>query len=272
MNKNKQQPVREVMTVTRTEQVTPHYIRVYLSGRAETIANIANMTVGVNNKILVPPKGSKDIDLNQRANLNMRTYTHRGVDVEKQEIWIEFVVHGDESPASGWAMHAQAGDKLGLMMKPKSRALYPAADEYLLIGDATAIPVLGAILESLPNSAKGQCIIEVHGKDDEQVLTNPADLPITWLHNPQPEQGSRLAEFVNSITLPEGKRFAFVAAEFATVKAIRQYLQAAGWANNELNVSSYWKAGFAEDKSAADRSAEKQSGNSVSAYLRRLFS
>lgn len=57
MNSKPQQPVREVMTVTRSEQITPHYIRVYLTAQADTIANIANMTVGVNNKILVPHKG-----------------------------------------------------------------------------------------------------------------------------------------------------------------------------------------------------------------------
>lgn len=58
----------------------------------------------------------------------MRTYTHRGVNIENQEIWLEFVAHGDASPASGWAMHAKAGDKLGVMMKPKTKPLYPTVD------------------------------------------------------------------------------------------------------------------------------------------------
>lgn len=252
-----QQPVREIMTVTRSESITPHYIRVYLTAQADTIANIANMTVGVNNKILVPQKGTNHIDFNDKSTFTMRTYTHRGVDVETQEIWIDFVAHGDASPASGWAIHAKAGDKLGVLMKPKNNPLYPQVDNYLLIGDATAIPVLGAILQALPSTAMGQCLIEVHSKADEQVLENPADLPITWQHNPTPEQGSQLANAVTTLTLPNDKRFAFVAAEFASIKAIRKYLKNHGWKKSELYAMSYWKAGVAEDKSATDRRTER---------------
>lgn len=274
MNTPPQHPVREVMTVTRTEQVTQHYIRVYLTAQLATIANIANMTVGVNNKICIPHKGTNHLDLSDKSSFTMRTYTHRGVNTKNQEIWLEFVAHGDASPASGWAMHAKAGDKLGVMMKPKSQPLYPPADNYLLVGDATAIPVLGAILESLPASAIGQCVIEVHGKADEQTLANPAELPITWLHNPHPENGSPLADAVRNLTLPSGQRFAYVAAEFETVKTIRHFLKTEqGWSKDELFASSYWKAGVAEDKSANDRRAEKSSAEkpSLLGSVRRLL-
>lgn len=277
MNAKPQQPVREIMTVTRTERVTPHYIRIYLTGPSATISNIANMTVGVNNKILVPRKGTNHVDLNNKATFTMRTYTHRGVDIEKQEIWIDFVSHaapqGGEAPAADWAMHAQSGDKLGVMMKPKSRLLYPPVGDYLLVGDATAIPVLGAILESLPKAAKGQCIIEVHGKADEQVLANPAGLPITWLYNAHPEQGSQIVDAVKKLDLPTDSRFAYIACEYRSVRAIRHYLATEqGWAKNELFASSYWKAGMAEDASAADRRAEKGGSllNAASALLRGL--
>lgn len=268
MNSKPQQPVREVMTVTRSEQITPHYIRVYLTAQADTIANIANMTVGVNNKILVPHKGSNQIDLNDKSTFTMRTYTHRGVNIESQEIWLEFVAHGDASPASGWAMHAKAGDKLGVMMKPKTKPLYPTVDNYLLVGDATAIPVLGAILESLPSTATGQCIIEVHGKADEQDLANPANLAITWLHNPTPGQGGQLADMVTTLTLPNDNRFAYIACEFEAVKTIRQHLKNHGWGKGELHAMSYWKAGVAEDKSAADRRAEANNSHSLMQNVR----
>ena len=146
------------------------------------------------------------------------------------------------------------------MMKPKNKALCPAADSFLLVGDATAIPVLGAILESLPASATGHCIIEVHGEEDEQALSTAANIEMTWLHNPHPEQGSQLLDTVKSLALPnaEQSRFAYIASEFSSVKALRHYLKVEQqWSKDELYAFSYWKAGVAEDQSANDRKAEK---------------
>ena len=259
-NITRQKPVKEVMTVTAKERLTPHYIRIYLTGHPDTIANIATMTIGVNNKIAIPIDKSQPLNLDDKSSFVIRTYTHRGVDMKKQQIWIDFVAHGDEAPASGWATHAKVGDELGVMMKPKNKALFPAVDHFLLVGDATAIPVLGAILESLPSSATGQCIIEVHGEEDEQDLPTSANIAMTWLHHPHPMQGSQLSAVVKTLTLPssENSRFAYVASEFSSVKAIRQYLKGElGWLKDELYAFLYWKSGVAEDQSASDRRAEK---------------
>jgi len=57
-----------------------------------------------------------------------------------------------------WALNSQIGDQLGVAMRTEPKELYPKdAEWYLLVGDATAIPVLRAILETLPASAKGVC-------------------------------------------------------------------------------------------------------------------
>ena len=255
-----QKPVREIMTVAHKQMITPHYIRIYLTGQTETIANIATMTVGANNKVLIPRDKTQPLDLENKSTFVIRTYTHRGADVEKQQIWIDFVAHGDEAPASGWATHAQVGDEIGILMKPKNKALCPDADNILLVGDATAIPVLGSILETLPENVKGHCIIEVHGAEDEQELPTLANITMTWLHNPHPMQGSQLVDTVKSLTLPSAgqSRFAYIASEFSSVKALRHYLKVEQqWSKDELYAFSYWKAGVAEDQSVSDRQAEK---------------
>ena len=258
-----QKPVREVMTVVDKQQLTPHYIRIYLTAQPETLANIATMTVGANNKVAIPIDKTQALDLTDPSSFVIRTYTHRGVDIEKQRIWVDFVAHGDIAPASGWATHAKVGDELGIMMKPKNKALCPDTDSILLAGDATAIPVLGAILESLPATVTGHCIIEVHGVEDEQDLPTAADINMTWLHNADPMQGSQLTDAVKALTLPDvtQSRFAYVASEFASVKALRQYLKGElNWSKEELYAFSYWKAGVAEDQSAHDRHAERDAG------------
>lgn len=249
--------IQDIMTVTRKQIITPHYIRVFLTGHDNTLQAIANTHVGVNNKIFIPPKGTSKVKLPNMLNKLTtpserqpirRTYTHRGIDLAKKEIWIDFVAHGEDSPASGWAINAEAGNELGLMMKRKSKPVVPEADSYVLVGDATALPVIGSILEQLPESAKGQCLIEVHGADDEQELINPANLPITWLHNPYPQKGSKLVEAVKNLTLPQKNRFMYAAGELASIKAIRAYLKNEDWDKHEFFASSYWQLGMSESQ------------------------
>lgn len=261
--------IQAALTVSRKEYITPHYIRIYLTG--EEVPLFANTTVGVNNKILIPSKGVHKIHfpefdyekrqwypMPEEIRPTVRTYTHRGIDLKNNELWIDFVAHGDEGPASAWAIAAKEGDVLGLLMKDGKTALYAKAANYLLVGDATGIPVLSAILEDLPETAKGTCIIEVHGKEDEQHLQTKARIHFIWLHNNLPQNGSRLAEIVKQQSLPETSRSGYVAAEFSSVKEIRHYLRKEkGWAPEELYAYSYWKAGQAEDKSSTERHKEK---------------
>lgn len=261
--------IRSVFTVSRKTYITPHYLRVYFTGK--DVPLIANTTVGINNKILIPPPGVKEVCFpefdsekgewlhpDEAVRPSVRTYTHRGIDPEHHEIWIDFVVHGDEGPASAWAIRAQKGDRLGILMKNGRSTLYPAAAHYLLVGDATGIPVLGSILETLPPDAQGICILEVHGKEDEQPLQTRADIRFVWLHNPYPQRGSRLPEVVREQSLWKSSRFAYVAAEFSSVKQIRSYLRKELlWEREELYAYSYWKSGVSEDRSQDDRRAEK---------------
>lgn len=270
MSKKAFKSIQATLTVTRKEYITPRYIRVYLTG--EEIHLFSNTTIGVNNKIVIPPIGLNEIHFPEIDNETrqwkpqsdeirpfIRTYTHRGIDLKKNEIWIDFVAHGDEGPASAWAIHAQPGDVLGVLMKDGKSELYRKAENYFLVGDATAIPVLAAILEDLPATAKGTCIIEVHGKEDEQALQTKADIQFNWLHNENPKQDSLLAETVKKQLLPEHSRSGYVAAEFSSVKEIRNYLRKEKqWKLEELYAYSYWKSGVAEDKSAADRRKEKE--------------
>lgn len=263
--------IQAELIVTRKEYITPHYIRIYLTGK--DIALFDNTTIGVNNKILIPPKGINQIHFPEFDYENMRwkpqpdeirpfvrTYTHRGIDLEKQEIWIDFVAHGDEGPASAWAISAETGDVLGVMMHDGKSELYSKADAYVLAGDATAIPVISAILEDLPETAKGVCILEVYDRNEIQKFKTKADIHFFWLFNENPQEGSELAEVIKHLSLPEESKFGYVAAEFSSVKEIRNYLRKEkGWKQEELYAYSYWKSGIAEDASAADRRKEKES-------------
>lgn len=260
--------IRSVLTVTRKTYITPTYLRVYLTGK--DISLFAETTVGANNKILIPPPGVEEIHFPKFDPITktmiapaasvkpfVRTYTHRGIDLNTNEIWIDFIAHGDEGPASAWAIGAKKGDALGVMMKHLKRELFPQVDSYFLVGDATALPVISVILEQLPSDAEGIAIIEVNSKEDEQVLTTKANIQVKWTYNPAPQKGSQLAQFTKMLELPKRSRFAYIAAEFSTVKELRNYFRKEkSWGTEELYAYSFWKSGVAEDRSVADRRKE----------------
>ncbi|WP_431609687.1 siderophore-interacting protein [Chryseobacterium sp. 'Rf worker isolate 10'] len=233
--------IRSVFTVKKKLLITPHLIRVVFhigENQAELLANVKS---GSNNKIFIPTEENSTV---------MRTYTNRKIDLEKHELSIDFVAHGDNGPASAWALKTNPGDLLEIGMKESIKPLVPNADFYLLAGDATALPVICAIAEQLPSYVSAKIVLEVAGKEDELILCSVADVSIEWLHNPHPEQGSRLAEKVKSIDFPSGvlKEYVYIAAEYTTVNELRSYFKTTlEWDPHGMYICSYWKAGQAEN-------------------------
>ena len=259
--------IRSVFTVKHKFFITPHYIRVVFDINNEQLDLLANVKSGSNNKIYIPPKGMNVIYFTNKESSAakellpvMRTYTTRNIDLEKRELSIDFVAHGDNGPASAWAQKAEAGDILGIAMKDSVRDLVPPADEYLLIGDATALPVIGSILEQLPKDSLVKAVLEVYGKKDKIDFVSQANVIVEWVYNKHPENGSELAKWIKKIPLPDKttKRFAFIAAEYNTVKALRSYFkEEKDWDRSEYNASAYWKAGKTENESNTERREEK---------------
>lgn len=261
--------VQDIFQVKEKVYITPHYIRIILTGN---VGVFKDAVLGDNNKIFVPPNGAKKVQMryfdeakqewilpSKDVLPHMRTYTHRAIDLNKKELSIDFVDHGDSGPASSWARNAETGDELGVAMKLNNKELFPKVEWYMLVGDATAIPVLSVILEGLPATAKGICIIEVHGEEDKQSLKTDAEIEFIWMYNAHSENGSKLSFEVKKVEIPEGSKFGFVACELNSVKEIRTYLRKEmGWLSQELYAFSYWKSGVSEDKSSGERQKEKE--------------
>jgi len=241
--------IRGTLQLKNKVYLTPHYIRVVLTG--DDISLFSGVTVGLNNKLFIPNK--KDSE-----NPYRRTYTLRALDVEAGEMSIDFVAHGDEGPASAWAIHSVAGDTIEVVMKDKSAPLYPEADWYLLAGDHTALPVISVILETLPAYAEGFAFIQVQGPEDILDIKTPSKVKINWLFGDHVQQPHLLLGAVSNVILPREKtKYIFAAAEADAVRSLRGYFKETGIQREELSAYAYWKAGTSEDGSEAERRKEK---------------
>ncbi|MBU2662579.1 siderophore-interacting protein [Actinoplanes bogorensis] len=243
--------------VTRVEQLTPHMIRVVLGG--EELSRIeAGAFTDHYVKILFPRPGvtyPEPFDLPtiretmpREEQPVVRTYTVRKWLPEIPEMWVDFVVHGDEGIAGPWAAAARPGDVVRFMGPGGAYAPEPTADWHLLAGDESALPAIAAALEGMPGGARVRAYVEIESPDEEQKLEVPADAELIWLHRDGRPVGEALVEAVRGYEFPAGQVHAFVHGEANFVKELRRYLKIEREIPmDQLSISGYWRRGLNED-------------------------
>jgi NADPH-dependent ferric siderophore reductase len=243
--------------VTRVEQLTPHMVRVVVGGEGLRHIEAGSYTDHYV-KILFPLPGvtyPEPFDLGAiRESMPaeswpvVRTYTIRKWRPEVPEMWIDFVVHGDEGIAGPWAANAQPGDPVRFNGPGGGYAPSPVADWHLLVGDESALPAIAAALNGMPSGARVHAFIEVADAGEEQPLKTGADAQITWLHRGDAPTGSTLPGAVRALPFPAGRMHAFVHGEANFVKDLRSYLRKEqGIPLDQLSISGYWRRGLNED-------------------------
>jgi NADPH-dependent ferric siderophore reductase len=180
----------------------------------------------------------------------VRTYTARSFDDERATMDIDFVIHEGGGVGSRWAASADVGDRLALALRyPEASPRDHVADWYLLVGDETAVPAIGSIIETMPAGRRVVAFIEVGGSPDEQTFKTDADVSITWLHRGEAAAGtSRIVdETVRALDWPTGKVFAFVTGEVRMVTAVRRFLrEEKGLTRHDYKIQAYWRRGMTE--------------------------
>jgi NADPH-dependent ferric siderophore reductase len=255
--------------VVRTEQVSPHIVRVVLGGNGfDTFA--PNEFTDAYCKVLFVRDDVDVASLPAPLTLNsfqtlppdrapvIRTMTVRWTDADKRQIAIDFVVHGEHGVAGPWASAVQPGQPVYLMGPSGAYAPDPSADWHLLAGDESALPAIAAALEALPVGATARVFIEVAGPDDEIELRSPADVEMKWIYRggradlvPGDRAGDRapLIDAVKEATWLPGQVQVFIHGEAqAVMHNLRPYVRKergvdAKWAS----ISGYWRRGRTEE-------------------------
>ncbi|GFE18135.1 siderophore-interacting protein [Streptomyces glebosus] len=254
---SRKKPAVHRARVRRTEQLTPHMVRVVLGG--EGLVEFAAGEYSDHYVKLVFPRPGvvypEPFDIAQiRADFprdqwpSTRTYTVRTWDAETRELTVDFVVHGDEGLAGPWAAAAQPGDEIFLLGPGGAYVPEAAADWHLLAGDESALPAIAASLARMPAGVPVHAFIEVAGPEERQELDIPAGAEVTWLYRGGTPVGRELVAAVRALTFPSGRVQAFVHGEAGFVKELRRLLRVEREIPREdLSISGYWRTGHDED-------------------------
>ncbi len=242
-----------MLTVLRSETVSPHMRRIVLGG--EDLAGFASPApddhvrlffANAEGRFVLPtmtPEGPRHPQgaLPSPA----RDYTPRAFDAQAGELAIDFVLHG-EGVAGEWARHARPGDVLGV---GGPRGSHLVAEDYahlLLVGDETALPAIARWLEEMPAHWTADVFVEIPEQADRQPLAVREGVDLRWLErNGVPAAASALLEeSLRDWEPPEGDTYAWIACESRRARLMRKFVQGhLGIAAADIRATGYWKAG-----------------------------
>ncbi|MGS0542061.1 siderophore-interacting protein [Pseudomonas sp. Y5-11] len=244
---------RRKLEVLRVVDLTPRMRRITLGG--QELAGFISLGTDDHVKLLFPQNAEQAAALETMVlgagkdngpMPEMRDYTPRRYDLEKLELDIDFVLHGD-GPASTWAEQARPGQFLHIGGPRGSMIVPDIFDSYLLIGDETALPAIARRLESLAANRKALVVIEVENGAEQQVLESAAQVNVIWVLR---EGGKdNLLTTVRQLQVPKGNLYAWVATETKVSRQIRRVLLDEHGLNEQfVKAVGYWRAeGSAEE-------------------------
>lgn len=231
---------RRKLTVAATERLTPHMIRLTLTGA--DLHDFASTAPDDHMKLVL----NADSDSPQ-----MRDYTPRRFSTS--ELVVDVVDHPG-GPAADWARAAVQGDAITIGGPRGSQRIEGDIDHWLLIGDETALPAIGRWIEEMPAATRVTSIVGVPDAADEQTVTTAADWTAHWLHRPLDQATDPVFYLAALDAMPLGPRtFVWIAAEAMVARAIRTHLLDRGHDKQWIKASGYWVAGQAD---ASDKGIE----------------
>ncbi|MGV9712358.1 siderophore-interacting protein [Gordonia sp. NPDC003424] len=280
------------LTVVRREQLSPHFVRLYLGGTGfddfMTAVGEQPWDTDMYIKLLFAPEGVTIPDEFDRRMLRtlppeqqpvLRTYTVRKIDTENREVLVDFVVHGDEGIAGPWAATVEPGTDVRFLGPGSGYRPKVDAPWHLVAGDEAGLPAVAAAVEALPAGAIGKVFVEVAGPDDEIAFTAPEGVTVTWIHrgggagevgDDVAGDNAPLIAAVRGAEWLDGEPHVFIHGEAqAVMHNLRAYIRKErGVSAGNASISGYWRRGRTEegfrewkaDLAATESGADGQGG------------
>lgn len=166
---------------------------------------------------------------------------------------VDFVTYAGSGPAARWSAAARVGDCIGWRHGggPKTSLAPSPSGPWLVFGDATALPVISALLERAHRQLRGAVFLYL----PQAAMPEPLDLPPAMsLHVLRQTDGGDPVKAVRRAT-GNDLAAAFVACEAGLMRALRRLvMDEFHLARDRVFTSGYWKVGIStEEVDAAKR-------------------
>jgi NADPH-dependent ferric siderophore reductase len=171
-----------------------------------------------------------------------RTYTPRHIHPECNSMTIDFVLHG-EGRATEWAQTAQSGDVIWAGEVTGGYDIPKDLRHLVLIGDDTAIPAIGTVLEAIPPDTRTTVIIEVIDEDDERDPSESVVCDPIWLHRGTDvtDVGDQMLNLARSISVPSSAHW-WLAGEREAIRSVRDLLlEVRHIPHDRISAAAYWR-------------------------------
>lgn len=172
-----------------------------------------------------------------------RDYTPFAYRPDAGELDIDFVLHGDEGPASAWAAAAVPGMPLAVA-GPRGSHLAPTGiDRAVIVADETALPAAARWLDALAPAVPTTALLTVHDAEAADYLAPGPGREMHWFSGPSRDAQAEAA--LRGLALGE-RSFVFLAGEAGAMTPLRRYLRRElGLTKQQVDAHGYWKKGEA---------------------------
>jgi len=209
--------------------LTPIFTRVTLGGD-----DLAGFTCAPGQDLMLAvPSGESTIN---------RRYTVRYAEPAAARVDLDVVVH-DDGPGARWASDAPLGSTI-TALGPRGK-IVPAegVDWHLFACDESGWPATAAMVEALRPDEVAIVLAETEGAEEHQSLGSPADLRLVRCDRDGRDPGdpAPLTDALRGLDLPPGAGHAYLSAEAAVVRGLRQLLTDRGLAHDDVSLKAYWR-------------------------------
>jgi len=171
-----------------------------------------------------------------------RTFTPRHVDTAQGHMAIDFVLHGS-GLACEWALAAEQGRTIWAGAVRGGYEPPPDASFLVLIGDESAIPAIGTILEAAPAHVRTCVILEVVDEFDERPISDARPVDPIWLHRGRDtgQTGQSTLNLLRELSVPHDAYW-WIAGEREAIRAMRDVLvDQRSVPKDRYSINAYWR-------------------------------
>ena len=246
--------IRQV-AVSSVQKLTSNITRITLSG--EELAGFVSSGPTDHVKVFFPDPATGELTAPTMTDTGVsrpdtgviisRDYTPLGFRSHDghHELDIDFVVHGDDGPASAWAGRAQVGDRLAIAGPRGSKLLPAGATHVILVADETALPSCSRWIDMLPTSVNVTGFFEVAeaGGEDYFSPEQHARISAEWFY--RTDGLGQIDPALRALGSVGDSTFVFLAGEAGMLVSLRRYLRRElGLPKNQVTADGYWRRGI----------------------------